>query len=85
MARTPKAPKTNKPVKGILKRARITKSGKVRFSKTGKQKLNGHERGIKLQKKRGYVFATGHSAKMLSKQLHQRVRPAEAEDNTAPA
>ena len=66
-----------KPVKGILKRARITKSGKVRFSRTGKQKLNGHESGQKLQDKRGYVFAKAHGIERLRDQLHRRVTAAD--------
>ncbi len=65
-----------KPCKGIGKRARITAKGKVRFSRTGKQKLNGHERGETLQDRRGYVFATPTTIKKLEVQLHRRLTPA---------
>ena len=61
--------------KGIGKRARITAKGKVRFSRTGKQKLNGHERGETLQDRRGYVFAGPATIKMLERQLHRRLTP----------
>ena len=65
-----------KPTKGILKRGRLTASGKLRFSRQGKQKLNGHERGETLQDRRGYVLVGSHAAKMVSKQLKQRITPA---------
>ena len=67
------AGKKPKPCKGILKRARITAKGKIRFSRTGKQKLNGHERGATLQDRRGYVFAGPTRIKKLSQQLHRKV------------
>ena len=70
-----KPSKNNKPCKGIAKRARITAKGKVRFSSTGKQKLNGHERGETLQDRRGYVFATPTTIKKLQQQLHRRLTP----------
>ncbi|MEM8494704.1 MAG: hypothetical protein AAF916_07305 [Planctomycetota bacterium] len=61
--------------KGIGKRARISANGKVRFSRTGKQKLNGHERGETLQDRRGYVFVGPNKIKLLEKQLHRRLSP----------
>ena len=65
-----------KPTKGVLKRGRITAGGKLRFSRQGKQKLNGHERGETLQDRRGYVLVGSHAAKMVSRQLKQKVTPA---------
>ena len=70
------AGKNNKPCKGIAKRARISAKGKVRFSRIGKQKLNGHERGETLQDRRGYVYATSSTIKKLEVQLHRRLKPA---------
>ncbi|MEM7577694.1 MAG: 50S ribosomal protein L35 [Planctomycetota bacterium] len=61
--------------KGIMKRARISANGKVRFSRTGKQKLNGHERGETLQDRRGYVLVGSAKIKLLEKQLHRRLTP----------
>ncbi len=66
-----------KTCKGIGKRARITAKGKVRFSRTGKQKLNGHERGTVLQDRRGYVFATSTTIKKLEQQLSRRLTPVD--------
>ena len=74
--------KNTKTVKGILKRARITKTGKVRFSRTGKQKLNGHESGQKLQDKRGYVMASSHAIPRLRDQLNQRVIAADKQTHS---
>ncbi len=62
-----------KPHKGVLKRARITGTGKVRFSRTGKQKLNGHERGQTLQDRRGYVYAKAGDIKNLQILLQRRL------------
>ena len=67
-----------KPTKGILKRGRLTAKNKLRFSRQGKQKLNGHERGETLQDRRGYVLVGSHAAKMVSRQLKQKVTPAGA-------
>jgi ribosomal protein L35 len=61
--------------KGILKRGRISATGKLRFSRTGKQKLNGHERGEVLQDRRGHVFVGPNKIKLLEKQLHRRLKP----------
>lgn len=65
-----------KPTKGILKRGRITAKGQLRFSRQGKQKLNGHERGETLQDRRGYVLVGSHAAPMVSRQLNRKINPA---------
>lgn len=66
-------PKT-KTHRSLLKRVRITGTGKVKFNRVGKQKLNGHMTGRKLQKLRGTATASPEDAKRLEQMLGRSLR-----------
>ena len=67
-----------KPHKGLLKRARITATGKVKFHKPGKNHINSHMDGTTLRNKRRTVIAKKGDIKLLQRLVAgKRLRPAE--------
>ena len=63
----------NKPCKGLLKRIRFTKSGKVKFRRAFGRHLRSHKsRALKREYRRG-VFAKTCDLKRVQGMLHRRV------------
>jgi large subunit ribosomal protein L35 len=65
-----------KPHKGVLDRAKITGTGKVRFNKPGKRHLNGHLSGKQLRTRSGTLYAKAGDIKRLEGMLHTRLTPS---------
>lgn len=68
-------PKT-KPHKGLLKRIRLTKSGKVKFSRAYGRHLRSHKKSTLLQQYRKPKYAGSTDVGRLSRMLHIPVTPA---------
>lgn len=83
-------PKT-KSHKGLLKRIRLTKSGKVKFTRAYGRHLRSHKKSTLLQQYRKPKYAGSTDAGRLSRMLHVPVTPArpkkdrEQESNDATA
>ncbi|MSR28293.1 MAG: 50S ribosomal protein L35 [Phycisphaerales bacterium] len=78
--------------KGLAKRVKVTKTGKVRFYSPNSRHLKSNKRGITVQSYRKGRFARSGDTKMygkllhrglLSQQQHEALRSADAE--TTPA
>lgn len=67
----------NKPHKGLLKRVRITKTGKLRHRKAGCKHLKSHKPSKRLRRLRKTSFMSSAEARRLSKLLHRRLRGRE--------
>jgi len=65
-----------RPKKGVLKRVKITATGKVKFRRTGKGHLNSHMSGKRLRQIRGSRIAKPGDVKRLQRQLHRPLRSA---------
>ena len=64
----------NKPHKGLLKRIRITKTGKVRHNKAGYKHLRSHKSPDRLRRlRKGSVMSSADTRRM-SKLLFRRLR-----------
>lgn len=63
----------NKPCKGLLKRVRFTKSGKVRFRRSFGRHLRSHKSGKLLRSYRRAAFAKGCDVRRVRAMLHMRV------------
>ena len=63
-----------KPHKGLLKRVKITASGKVKFSKRGKSHLNSVMPGKRTRQLRNKTVASGADVRMFESMLHTRLR-----------
>ena len=59
----------NKPNKGLLKRIRVTKSGKIKFRKAGGRHRRSHKSGDLLRSYRRPSFARGGDARRLGAML----------------
>lgn len=66
-------PKT-KTHKGLLKRIRITKTGKVRHAKAGFKHLRSHKSSKRLRRLRRGAFVHSSDTKRLGKLLFRRLR-----------
>lgn len=66
-------PKPQKPNKGLLKRVKVTGSGKVKFKRAGKSHLNSHKSGSKMTALRRSHTAKVPDIKRLEGQLHMRL------------
>ncbi|MEL6329263.1 MAG: bL35 family ribosomal protein [Planctomycetota bacterium] len=64
----------NKPHKGLLKRVRISKTGKVRHRKAYHQHLRSHKTGKRLRHLRQDAYASDAEAKRFEKLLFRRLR-----------
>jgi len=64
----------NKPHKGLLKRVRISKTGKVRHRTAGHQHLRSHKTGSKLRQMRMDTVLPDSEAKRFEKLLYRRLR-----------
>lgn len=60
--------------KGLLKRVKVTASGKVKYRKVGKGHLNSHMTGKKLRKLRGSDTAEQADIKRIERMLHRPLR-----------
>jgi large subunit ribosomal protein L35 len=67
----------NKPCKGLLKRVRFTKSGKVRRSRACGRHLRSHKPGKLLRSYRRPAYLTGPEAKRVRAMLFTKVRTSE--------
>lgn len=63
----------NKPNKGMLKRIRFTKSGKVKFRRACGRHLRSHKTGKLLRSYRRPAFASGSEARRIQAMLFTRV------------
>ncbi len=78
-------PKT-KSHKGLLKRIRITGTGKIKFRKAFTGHMRSHKSGQTLMKLRGKSIAKRADLNRLSKMLgNRRLRPADAKKTTEAA
>lgn len=66
-----------KPHKGLLKRVKVTGTGKVRFKRAGASHLNGHLSGGKIRDLRKPRYAAKGDLARLEQMLHQRLNPGE--------
>ena len=66
----------NKTHKGLLKRIRITKSGKVKHAKAGFKHLRSHKTGKRLRRLRRGGYLRASDTARLSKLLFRRLRGA---------
>ncbi|MAT82552.1 MAG: 50S ribosomal protein L35 [Phycisphaerae bacterium] len=63
----------NKPNKGLLKRIRLTKSGKVKFTRAFGRHKRSHKTGTLLRSYRRPAFAHPADRRRVSAMLHQRI------------
>jgi ribosomal protein L35 len=66
----------NKPHKGLLKRIRITKSGKVKIRHTSGRHLRSGKKSSLLQKYRRPRYASPTEARVIGRILSRRITPA---------
>lgn len=66
----------NKPCKGLLKRVRFTKSGKIKFRRAFGRHLRSHKSGKLLKSYRRPAYAKGCDIKRVQAMLHTSVRSA---------
>ena len=64
----------NKPHKGLLKRIRITKTGKVKHKHASSSHMRSHKSPTKLRTLRQGKEVSNAEAKRLQKLLHRRLR-----------
>ncbi len=67
----------NKSHKGLLKRVKITKSGKVRFRAPNSRHLKSNKEGMEVQSYRKNRYARSGDLKALSKMLFRPLRSEE--------
>ena len=63
----------NKPNKGLLKRIRLTKSGKVKFTRAFGRHKRSHKSGTLLRSYSRPAFAHPADRRRVSAMLHQRI------------
>ncbi len=68
----------NKPHKGLLKRVRLTKSGRVKMQRAGGRHLRSHKQAEVLRRYRQPVYAAKAEAKRLSRLLNRPVKGIDA-------
>lgn len=66
-----------KPHKGLLKRVKITATGKVKWKRAYSSHLNSHLSGNKIRSLRGKRVATAGDIPRLERMLHRNLRAAE--------
>ena len=66
----------NKPNKGLLKRIRLTKSGKVKFTRAFGRHKRSHKSGTLLRSYHRPAFAQAADRRRVSAMLHQRINTA---------
>lgn len=64
----------NKPHKGIMKRVRVSKTGKVRHRSAYHKHLSSHKSGKRLRQLRNDPYLTSGEAKRFEKLLFRRLR-----------
>lgn len=64
----------NKPHKGIMKRVRVSKTGKVRHRSAFHKHLSSHKSGKRLRQLREDPYLTSGEAKRFEKLLFRRLR-----------
>lgn len=64
----------NKPHKGLLKRIRVSKTGKVRHRSAYHKHLSSHKSGKRLRQLRKDPYAANPDAKRFEKLLYRRLR-----------
>ncbi len=64
----------NKPHKGIMKRVRVSKTGKVRHRSAFHKHLSSHKSGKRLRQLRQDPYLTSGEAKRFEKLLFRRLR-----------
>jgi large subunit ribosomal protein L35 len=64
----------NKPHKGIMKRVRVSKTGKVRHRSAYHKHLSSHKSGKRLRQLRQDPYLTSGEAKRFEKLLFRRLR-----------
>ena len=72
----------NKPNKSLLKRIRITKSGKIKFRRAFGRHRRSHKAGTLLQSYRRPAFAKACDARRIRAMLHMSVRSGESTRKT---
>ena len=70
----------NKPNKGLLKRIRMTKSGKVKMGRACGRHRRSHKNGNLLRSYRAPNYAHASDLKRIARMLHVRVTSASAAD-----
>lgn len=75
----------NKPCKGLLKRIRFTKSGKVKFRRAFGRHLRSHKSGKLMASYRKPAYAKACDMKRVRSMLFTRVTSAEAKPAAAGA
>ena len=63
----------NKSHKGLLKRVRVTKSGKIKMHRAFGRHLRSHKSGQSIRRYRRPIFAAGADARRLRSLLRQKV------------
>lgn len=64
----------NKPNKGLLKRIRFTKSGKIKFARAFGRHLRSHKSGKLRRSYRNSAYAKGCDVGRIGMMLHRSVR-----------
>jgi len=67
----------NKPNKGLLKRIRLTKSGRVKFTRAFGRHKRSHKSGTLLRSYRRPAFANSADRRRISALLHTRINTGE--------
>lgn len=73
----------NKPTKGLLKRIRITKSGKIKLGRAGGRHLRSHKSGKLLRSYRKAKYATPGDVRRVQAMLFKRVVSSGSTKNKA--
>ena len=72
----------NKPNKGLLKRIRMTKTGKVKVGRASGRHLRSHKSGELIRSYRDSNYANGSDLKRIARLLHARVTGQPASKDT---
>ena len=72
----------NKPNKGLLKRIRMTKTGKVKIRRASGRHLRSHKSGELIRSYRDSNYANGSDLKRIARLLHARVTGQSTSKNT---
>ncbi len=72
----------NKPNKGLLKRIRITKSGKVKFRRAFGRHLRSHKSGQLMASYRKNTYAKSSDIKRIRAMVNVPVRGCDSEDKS---
>ena len=72
----------NKPNKGLLKRIRLTKSGKVKCTRAFGRHKRSHKSGTLLRSYRRPAFAHSADRRRVSAMLHTRISSSSSKTNS---